>query len=43
MDYQTFKTKTGFCHISTNEIQLTRDGVVGNFSKVVSGKKYPPP
>ena len=39
MDYQTFKTKTGFCHISTNEIQLTRDGVVGNFSKVVSGKK----
>ncbi len=39
MDYQTFKTKTGFCHISTNEIQLTRDGVVGNFPKVVNGKK----
>ncbi|WP_405398939.1 phosphoribosylaminoimidazolesuccinocarboxamide synthase [Maribacter sp. Asnod2-G09] len=33
-----FKTKTGFCHILTDRIILTRDGVIGNISKVVVGK-----
>ena len=33
-----FKTKTGFCHILTDSIILTRDGVIGNISKVVVGK-----
>jgi hypothetical protein len=33
----TFKTKTGFCHVTEDKIILTRDGVVGNVSKVVVG------
>lgn len=41
MDYQTFKTKTGFCHLSAKEIVLTREGVVGNLSKGVIGDKMP--
>lgn len=32
-----FKTKTGYCHIQQDKIVLTRDGVVGNLSKVVVG------
>jgi hypothetical protein len=32
-----FKTKTGFCHVTEDKIILTRDGVVGNVSKVVVG------
>jgi hypothetical protein len=34
---KTFKTKTGFCHITTDKIILTRDGVIGNISKVTVG------
>ena len=37
MEEKVFKTKTGFCHILTDKIVLTRDGVVGNVSKVVVG------
>ncbi|KKN61541.1 hypothetical protein LCGC14_0520700 [marine sediment metagenome] len=33
----TFKTKTGFCHILPDRIVLTRDGVIGNISKVAVG------
>lgn len=32
-----FKTKTGFCHILPDRIILTKDGVIGNISKVVVG------
>lgn len=32
-----FRTKTGFCHISPDRIVLTRDGVVGDFSKITVG------
>ena len=35
---KTFKTKTGFCHISPNKIILTRDGIIGNVAKVTVGK-----
>ena len=34
---KTFKTKTGFCHILSDKIILTRDGITGNVAKVVSG------
>jgi hypothetical protein len=34
---KTFKTKTGFCHITTHKIILTRDGVIGNISNVTVG------
>jgi len=34
---KTFKTKTGFCHILTDRIVLTRDGVIGNVAKVTVG------
>lgn len=34
---KTFKTKTGFCHILSEKIILTRDGVIGNISKTVVG------
>jgi hypothetical protein len=38
MDHErTFKTKTGFCHVTAERIILTRDGVIGNVSKVVVG------
>ena len=32
-----FKTKTGFCHILPDKIVLTRNGIIGNGAKVVSG------
>ena len=32
-----FRTKTGFCHLTDDKIILTRDGVIGNVSKVVVG------
>jgi len=38
MDNNTFKTKTGFCHILPDKIVLTRDGIIGNISKVTVGK-----
>lgn len=34
-----FRTKTGFCHITDDRLILTRDGVTGNFSKVVVGNR----
>ncbi|EDM44786.1 phosphoribosylaminoimidazole-succinocarboxamide synthase [unidentified eubacterium SCB49] len=36
---QKFKTKTGFCHILTDRIVLTRDGFRGNVAEVISGNK----
>ncbi|NOT73582.1 MAG: phosphoribosylaminoimidazolesuccinocarboxamide synthase [Cyclobacteriaceae bacterium] len=32
-----FKTKTGYCHVTPDKIILTRDGVIGNISKVAVG------
>ncbi|QQS51002.1 MAG: phosphoribosylaminoimidazolesuccinocarboxamide synthase [Bacteroidota bacterium] len=32
-----FRTKTGFCHILSDKIVLTRDGIVGNLAKVTVG------
>ena len=32
-----FKTKTGFCHILPDKIIITRDGIIGDMTKVVSG------
>jgi len=34
---KTFRTKTGFCHILSDRIVLTRDGIVGNVAKVTVG------
>jgi hypothetical protein len=34
---KTFKTKTGFCHILPEKIVLTRDGIIGDISKIVVG------
>ncbi len=34
---KTFKTKTGFCHVLSDKIILTRDGIIGNVSKTVVG------
>jgi hypothetical protein len=34
---KTFRTKTGFCHITSDKIILTRDGIIGNISKTVVG------
>lgn len=34
---KTFRTKTGFCHVTADKIILTRDGVIGNISKVMVG------
>jgi Ca2+/Na+ antiporter len=33
----TFKTKTGYCHILPDKIILTRDGIIGSVSQVVIG------
>ena len=33
----TFKTKTGFCHILPDKIVLTRDGIIGNVATVTVG------
>jgi len=32
-----FRTKTGFCHVTEDQIILTRDGVIGNVAKVTVG------
>ena len=34
---KTFRTKTGFCHVTADQIILTRDGVIGNVAKVTVG------
>jgi len=34
---KTFKTKTGFCHITSDQIILTREGVIGDMAKVMIG------
>jgi hypothetical protein len=34
---KTFKTKTGSCHVTENQIILTRNGLTGNLAKVTSG------
>lgn len=34
---KVFKTKTGFCHVTDDQIILTRDGVVGSVTKVTVG------
>jgi hypothetical protein len=31
---KTFRTKTGFCHVTKDKIILTRDGVIGNAAKM---------
>ncbi len=31
---KSFKTKTGFCHILPDKIILSRDGIIGNVTKV---------
>jgi len=36
---QTFKTKTGFCHITEDKIILTRDGIIGNVAELTTGNK----
>ena len=33
----TFKTKTGFCHILPDKIILTRDGIIGNVASMTVG------
>jgi hypothetical protein len=32
-----FKTKTGYCHIQSDKIVLTRDGIIGNVAQVTVG------
>ena len=34
---KVFKTKTGFCHVLQDKIVLTRDGIIGNVSKITEG------
>ncbi len=34
---EIFKTKTGFCHVLPDKIVLTRDGIIGDISKIVVG------
>jgi hypothetical protein len=34
---RAFRTKTGFCHITDDEIILSRDGIRGNVAKVTVG------
>ena len=34
---KVFRTKTGFCHVTSDKLILTRDGVIGNISKVAVG------
>ena len=36
---KTFRTKTGYCHISPDKIILTRDGIIGNVAKVTVGNR----
>lgn len=37
IDNKTFKTKTGYCHILSDQIILTRDGIIGNVAKATVG------
>jgi hypothetical protein len=37
MQENTFKTKTGFCHVLPDKIVISRDGIVGNVAKRVVG------
>jgi hypothetical protein len=39
----TFRTKTGYCHITEDKIILTRDGIIGNLSKVTMGNNIARP
>lgn len=34
---KVFQTKTGFCHITRDQILLTREGKIGNLAKVTMG------
>jgi hypothetical protein len=34
---KTFRTKTGFCHVTADKIILTREGVIGSVSNVTAG------
>ena len=34
---KTFRTKTGFCHITADQIILTRDGIIANAAKDTPG------
>lgn len=36
-DDKTFKTKSGYCHILPDQIVMTRDGIPGKVTNVVSG------
>ena len=40
---KVFKTKTGYCHILQDKIVLTRDGVIGNISKMTIGNNISRP
>ena len=40
---KTFKTKTGFCHITPHQIILTRDGIIGNVARVTAGNNISRP
>jgi hypothetical protein len=39
----TFRTKTGYCHITEDRIILTRNGVIGNLSKLAMGNNMARP
>jgi hypothetical protein len=34
---KVFRTKTGYCHVLPDKIVLTRNGIIGNLSKVAVG------
>lgn len=36
-EYKTFRTKTGYCHITDEQIILSREGVRGEMAKVTVG------
>jgi hypothetical protein len=36
-EYKTFRTKTGYCHITDEQIVLSRDGVRGEMAKITNG------
>lgn len=40
-EYKTFRTKTGYCHITDEQIVLSRDGVRGEMAKVTVGNSIP--
>ena len=39
----TFRTKTGYCHLTKDKIILTRDGIIGNISKATMGNNIAKP